>query len=203
MSEGIVLLGEQEDWEDVISESGHNFLVSDEMVLEFDKTLFVEAGAEIPFDLVPAAWHFLNKWDAAIPLWRYGMTAEDVGTPEERKYTKEIIRDMRVLLPATELLFVRRNEAGEQLLEVYKEEMEGGRNKRLAFLRANYKVKPRLCMLPRTWLAKIFEREKMDARGRNRPTSSRLVRVEIEAGRFVKCKPGDEEKVIEMYEAGR
>jgi len=185
----------------------------------FAKTLFVAPGTEVPWDLLPAAWHFLERWDAAVPLWRYGVNAADVGTPSERKRTEEIVRDLRVLLHSHELLFVRDNEAGRALMAAFVEEgRESGGEARLAFLRAVYRVKPRLCVLPRSWLAEVQSRSIRDARARGvrtvagatrssrrgaRPRGQALVRVEIEPGRFVQCHPGDEQKVREMYAARR
>jgi hypothetical protein len=175
--------------------------------MPFDKTLFVEPGTEVPWDLLPAGWHFLDRWDAAVPLWRYGITAAQVGSKNERKRTQEVIRDLRVLLHAVELLFVRDSKDGRALLEAYGGELQNSGEKRLAFLRAMYQVKPRVCILPRSWLAKIYERSKLDARALDvkdtRHTGPRLIQVEIAPGRFVKCNPGDEERVRAMLTGGR
>jgi hypothetical protein len=171
------------------------------MPLAFDKTLFVEPGTGVPWDLLPAAWHFLERWDAAAPLWRYGVNAADVGTPGERTRTQKVIRDLRVLLHAVELLFVRDNEAGRALMGVYRQELSGRGEKRLAFLRALYQIKPRLCVLPRSWLAEVQQRVRKDAqaaRGRRRK-AGKLVTVEIAPGRFVKCHAGDEARVREQF----
>ena len=194
----------------------------------FEKTLFVAPGTEVPWDLLPAAWHFLERWDAAVPLWRYGVNAEDVGTPSERKRTEKIVRDLRVLLHSHELLFVRDNEAGRALMAAFVEEAgeageQGsrgaeGREMRLAFLRALYRVKPRLCVLPRSWLAAVQERSRQDARAREgkgtikrrkaktrteryrgRARGKTLVAVEVAPGVSVQCHKGDEEQVKALY----
>lgn len=173
--------------------------------IPFDKTLIVRSGTRVPWDLLPAAWHFVERWDAAIPLWRYGVTAADVGTAEERQVTQAVIRDLRVLLHSVELLFVRRSKTGVRLVEVW--QSEGG-DQRLAFLRALYQVKPRLCVLPTSWLAKIQQRSQQTLHGFRRhprsPNAGRpLVTVELEPGRLVKCHAGDEEKVLAQFERQR
>lgn len=175
--------------------------------LAFDKTLFVAPGTRVPWDLLPAAWHFLERWDAAVPLWRYGKTANQVGTKEERQRTADIIRDLRVLLHSVELLFVRDNADGQALLSAYRQELDGGNGAgdgtRLAFLRAYYQVKPRLCVLPVTWLAEVAQRARQDAKvGRGRPRQhGALISLEVLPGVWIKCHEGQEEEMRARYQA--
>ena len=174
---------------------------SDSFEIPFDKTLFVE-GVRVPVDLLPAAWHFLERWDMAVPLWRYGQTAQDVGTGGEQAETRLIIRDLRVLLHAYEMLFVRRNESGLAFMRSWERECLSGGDKRLAFLRALYHTKPRLCVLPTSWLAEIAgasAHRDGPARNRQRGPTPPLVTLELEPGRLIRCHPGDEEKVLEHF----
>jgi len=152
LNRGLLLLGE--DRAIMAQARAHELpvLVRDEPRVPWDKTLIVTPGTPVPWDLLPAAWHFLRRWDAAVPLWRYGPTAESIGEQAEREYTRAIVRDLRVLLYNYELLFVRKNVYGETLVATWVEECRGGRNRRLAFLRAVYRIKPRLCVLPRSWV---------------------------------------------------
>ncbi len=171
--------------------------------LPFEKNLIVQAGTRVPWDLLPAAWNFLERWDAAVPLWRYGVVAADVGTPEERHRTQAIVRDLRVLLHSYELLFVRRNEAGCLLVGRWCQECEGGCDRRLAFLRAFYVIKPTLCVLPTTWLADVQGHSKKVAAqaraGRVRPSGGTLIRLELEPGRVVKVAPKDVDAVLARH----
>ncbi len=176
--------------------------------LPFEKTLITIPGTRIPWDLLSTAWDLLDHWDAAVPLWCYSNTAVNLGTEKDRIATKSIIRELRVLLHSYELLFVRKNEAGNALVETWKREMEEGGDKRLAFLRALYQVKPRLCVLPNSWLADVSEKSQKALATRHGIPSSNihkpLVRVELAPGRFVKCHKGDEERVrIAFSQQGR
>lgn len=208
---GILLLGQDELIESRARRHGVHLERGVSPELRFEKTLITVPGARVPWELLPAAWKILDHWDAAVPLFEYTVTAESAGTAEERAATQAIVRDLRVLLYAHELLFVRKNVAGEELVRTWLAEMRPGGEKRLAFLRALYQVKPRLCVLPTTWLLEV--RERQPARGRTvarpqrvtvrrPPPASRrtppLVLVEIAPGRMIKCRPGDEQAVREQ-----
>jgi hypothetical protein len=142
-----------------------------------------------------------------VPLWRYGVNAADVGSKAERARTAAVVRDLRVLLHSVELLFVRDKGYGPDLVAAYREELVGSDEPRLAFLRAMYRVKPRVCVLPVTWLAAVAERSRRDASARleMRPRKTGpMVTVEVAPGRFVKCHKGDEELVRQQFaEQGR
>lgn len=203
---GILLLGK-----DPVNEgrarasAGIEVVIGDRPELLWERTLIAAPGTRIPFDLLPAAWGFLEKWDAAVPLGN--KLAADVGSEADRRATRAVIHDLRVPLHATELLFVRRNETGLALLAAWLEEMETGgpgvpgvdpaRDSRLAFLRAVYRVKPRLCVLPTSWLiAATFPPPPAVAK-KARPGP--LVQVELSPGRFVKVHAGDEERARAMF----
>ncbi len=173
---------------------GLGVTVSSEWAIPYARTLIVSSGA-LPWDLVSAGLHFLERWDVAAPLWRYGVLAADLGTPEERKRTATVCRDLRIPVYAPELLFIRQSEAGEELLRVWRAECALG-DERLAFLRALCLVKPLFCALPCNWLADGQvqaqpHREHARATGR----TSGLISVEIRPGVSVKCFPGEEDKV--------
>jgi len=177
--------------------------------MEFDRALIVAPGTVIPWDLIKHGLHFLQRWDAAAPLWRYGKTAADVGGPGERKRTQKITRDLRILLYSHELLFVRDSPDGRAMLVAWQKEMADGGEPRLAFLRAVYRVKPLFLALPRTWLSEVKDRRtdrrhQQPSRSKKRKTPmadriNALVKVEIAPGRYVRCKPGEEEETLRRW----
>jgi len=164
--------------------------------IAYERTLIVGAGVNVPWSLLDAAWGWLDKWDCAAPLWRYGVLAQDVGGLSERERTEAITRDLRIPLYATELLFVRRSETTEQLLAVWQAERDGG-DERLAFLRALYEVKPLFLALPRSWLAK--RAAPVAQPRRNTGSNVRLVHVQIAPGRSVCCRPDEVEIYRQRY----
>lgn len=205
MNRGVVIRGGSDE---VIKSrarrAGLGVAVMDGWTLPFEQTLVVEAGTRVPWDLLPAAWHFLQRWDAAVPLWRYGVLAADVGTAEEREMTRAVVHDLRVLLHSVELLFVNTLSGGGcDLYLAWADEVqkvESG-DRRLAFLRAVYQVKPRLCVLPTTWLAEVRQWQADVTMARRQPiqAATPMVVVEIEPGRVVKCHAGDEERVRTLW----
>lgn len=91
----------------------------------------------------------VERWEIAAPLMDYQLLACNMGSEEERALTKGVIRDLRVLLYDTRLMFVRRTDETTRLLEMWNKE-EGERS--LAFLRCLYRVKPMMLALPATWV---------------------------------------------------
>jgi predicted O-methyltransferase YrrM len=128
------------------------------------QTLFVGAGVAVPWDLLPAGFGFLDRWDIAAPFTREVVLAQDVSTPEDRGRTEAIVRDLRMPLYEPGLLFVRRQGAGLGFLARWRVECEAGDDERLAFLRALFLEHPHLCALPRIWLAPQAERDAINRR---------------------------------------
>ncbi len=179
-------------------------VVSDSWELPGERVLFAGPGATIPWAMVPAAEGFLAHWDAAVPLWRYGVLAEDLGTPAERERTRGITRDLRIPVYAPELLFVAGSDAGRELVATWRAECEHGRDERLAFIRAHYLVKPRLCVLPRNWLAETGaplrpQHTGAPTRRERAPLPEGVRKVEIAPGRWVRCKAGEEDDVKRVW----
>jgi hypothetical protein len=202
MNIGILLLERDEIIESRAKRYKVNLKLGDALSLPFDRTLITKPGTAVPWELLPAAWELLDKWDAAVPFWEYTETAVNVGSHEDRKRTQDVVRDLRVLLHATELVFVKKNQVGIDLVSCWQDELAHGGDERLAFLRATYKVKPRLCILPTSWLnARRVVVTALPRQPRN--ADKPLIRVEIQPGRFVKCHEGDEKVVLAMMDRGR
>lgn len=72
--------------------------VAAEWGLPWTWTLFLGSGFTVPWDLVPAGFKFLKRWDAAAPLWRQGMLAGGLGTAAEREQTLAVCLDLRIPL---------------------------------------------------------------------------------------------------------
>lgn len=155
--------------------SGVVFVAADSMLVRDFKSKFGDAevlnvpepGPEIPFvytmylsgkvpfryALVPAGYGLLETWEIAVPLWDYNQLACDVGSDQDRAATKAVIRDLRVPLYDTRVMFVRRTPSTQAVFKRWSEERGciDSADTRLAFLRALYAVKPLVLALPTTW----------------------------------------------------
>jgi hypothetical protein len=84
-------------------------------------------------------------------MWDYNELAATVGTDEDRAKVKAVIRDLRVPLYDTRLIFARKTETTIRLFKEYNTELSNGMDDKLAFLLALYRVKPFLLPVPLTW----------------------------------------------------
>jgi len=204
MKSGIVIRKDDKVARARAAKCGVGVILSQEWALPWERTLFIAPATCVPWDLVGPGFDFLAKWDAAAPLWRYGAMAADLGTPEDRKRTASLTRDLRLLVFTPELLFVRSSEAGKALVETWRAECTSGADEKLAFLRALYLVKPLFCALPRSWLADLEARARADLIAQqqiDRSLGEPLITVEISPGRFIRCHKRDKDKVLAQFQA--
>ncbi len=155
MTERVVLRAPDSEIERWALGAGYILEMHQDWDLRGERTLFVAPGARMPRDLLKQGFRLLERWDVAVPLWRYGVLAKDIGTEAERERTKAIVLDLRVLLYAHEVLFVRPEGDGERFIQAWRGECVPGANERLAFLRALHAVKPLVCTLPQEWVARL------------------------------------------------
>ena len=135
-----------------LSESKLGITEGDGAELKYPKTLLWKPSLRLRGELVPVGFHLLTKWQLAVPLWDYKELACHIGTEEERERTEAVIRELRVPLYDTRLMFVKRCGDTRRLIDVWQAE-EG--DERLAFLRALYQVNPLILALPITWKGKM------------------------------------------------
>jgi hypothetical protein len=182
--------------------------ISDDWEMPYERNLFVLNGVELQWDLLDAGFHFVERWDAAAPMWRYGILAKDLGGPDEQERTKLLTKDLRIPVYAPELLFVRNSEAGQQLLQVWRAECSTGKDEKLAFLRALCLVKPMFLPLPANWLrvdaATVAAQLAVGIEvQQEKPRRPAMVHLEVAPGRYVCCSPGQEEVYRERFLARR
>ena len=176
--------------------AGWQVIMSDSDEIPWPQTVFISQGINVPWDLLEFGFSFLDSWEIAAPIWRYDTLASEIARGDDRKRTEALIHDLRVMLYAHELLFVRDCDNARVLLETWQREIAAvpDGDVRLAFLRALYIVKPFVLALPNSWLADPAT-SRHNKRDFARIGQVPLVRVEVGPGRFVRCRQGDEEKV--------
>jgi len=120
--------------------------------LVYSRNLIWDPMSGLNFNLMPVGYErMVNGWQMAVPLVNYDLLATDIGTEEERAYTETIIRDLRVPVYDSNIIFATRCEDVSKWLACWEQEQKKGEDVRLAFLRALYITKPIICALPTTW----------------------------------------------------
>jgi len=122
--------------------------------LIWTRTMLWDVSAQLRIDLLSAAFMWLSWWECVIPLWSYTELAFSMGDEVERKYTKSIVRDLRVPVYDPRVMWLRKCPDCTELLKVWSEEKSKGKDERLALLRALYIVKPVVCAAPASWIAR-------------------------------------------------
>lgn len=120
-----------------------DFELPHERTLIWDGSTAIDGRMYLGFQL-------LDTWQIAAPVCDYDTLASHLGSEEDRAKTKAVIRDLRVPLYDTRLIFVRRDADTERLFRLWKDDQGG--DARLAFLRALYQVKPLILPLPTSWV---------------------------------------------------
>lgn len=191
---GIVFVGNHPTEIKRLRNAGYEVKVVDEPCVPFEKTLIIKAGEHIPHELLEFGFGLLDKWDIATPMSAYGDQAYLHGEDSDRKLTKEIVGDLRFITYHTGFIFCHRK--NKYIIEDWNQE-EGDRT--LAFVRTIFKHKPKLCVLPVSWLRSLqFDSNQFISRRGHAPRRHRkpLVKVDLGNGQFVKVEQGQEELVL-------
>ena len=126
-------------------------LVTGEPNIAFNKTMAWDPHAPLRTELISAGFGFLDTWEIACPLFSYDRLAIHTGSEAERAKTQAVIRDLRVPMYDTRLIFVRNCENTKRLFDQWLNEKDAGGDEQLSFMRAFYAVKPLMLALPITW----------------------------------------------------
>lgn len=148
---GIVVLNASAEMIKRSGETEIRAVESDRPRLEYPLTLLWHPQALLRHELLPVGFSLLKTWQVVCPLWDYETLACQVGSEEERERTKAVVKDLRVPLYDTNLIYVKRCGDTERLIDQWNAE-EG--DEKLAFLRALYMVKPLILAVPITWTGK-------------------------------------------------
>jgi hypothetical protein len=122
--------------------------------LPFTETLIWKPGFDLRLDLLLKGFQLLKTWQVVVPLFDYTTLAANVGTVSDRQATKAVIRDLRVPLRDTRLIYLRRCDATRELVNTWRDVAHECKEERLAFLQALYMVKPLVCDVPCSWTGK-------------------------------------------------
>lgn len=128
--------------------------------LHYNRTLLLDPSAKPNMALVPVGFQrLLAGWEMAVPVLPHEghdyLTAEMIGTPQDRERTKEVVHDLRCPVYDPRVIFALKCDVAQAVIEQWDQERcEKHTDSRLAFLRAFYEHKPLMCALPATWYGK-------------------------------------------------
>lgn len=105
-------------------------------------------------EVISTGFKWLENFQLCVPMFSYETLACDVGNEQDRMLAKNILKELRVPLYNTHLMFVRRCSETKELIKLWQEYNEQISNENLAFLCALYEVKPLHLALPSTWIKK-------------------------------------------------
>jgi hypothetical protein len=149
---GVVVVGETEIPEHMFdSIVGLAVKNSPVPAIIFQYNLIWTPSLPLRVELLPTAMHLLDTWEIIVPMWDYNELAAGIGSEEDRAKVKATVRDLRVPLYDTRMMFVRKTDSTERLFAEYVKELSAGMEDKLAFLLALYRVKPFIMPTPLTW----------------------------------------------------
>lgn len=146
---GVVIWGGAPGNEAVLDDL--RFVHSDEPRLEYHQTMLWRPDLALKMHMVPVGFSLLKRWQIAVPLCDYDTLAMHVGNGQDHEAVLKLVSDLRMPVYDIRLMFVRRCPDTERLFELWRQEPG---ERRLAFMRALFQVKPLVLALPTTWTAK-------------------------------------------------
>ena len=128
--------------------------------LPWAKTIIWDTSVILRTEIIPTGLGLLDTWQIAMPLWDEYSLAIYEGDEADREQTKDVVRDLRVPLYDTRLIYAKQCDEVSQLFARWGEERQKGGSTRLAFLRAFYRVKPFMLALPITWTGQYIDQDR-------------------------------------------
>lgn len=132
-----------------------SFTQTDKPEIPFSETLIYDPKfTKIRPEFIGIGFYWLKSFEVVMPLWSYSELAIHIGSEQDRIITKEVIRDLRVPVYDSVLIYVRRSKKTLEFIDTYNQYCEKIKEKKLALLCAFYEHKPITLALPTTWLNK-------------------------------------------------
>jgi len=127
------------------------------LCLPWERTLVMSAGAGCTAETVALGMMRLAPddypaWELVVKLASFTRLARDVGSAEEQALTLAALGDLQLPVYDTRLLWVRRTEATEEVIQLWRAEVEQGHDPQHAFLRVVYTHPVALNTLPADWV---------------------------------------------------
>jgi hypothetical protein len=129
----------------------------DVLALPWKRTLIMDKGVgctaeTVALGMMRLAPDSYPAWEMVAKLASFTRTLASVGTEDEKARTLEALGDLRLPVYDTRLLWVRRTPATEEVIRLWRAEVEQGHDPQHAFLRVVYRNPVALNTLPADWV---------------------------------------------------
>lgn len=126
---------------------------SDDYYMFYSENMIWNNGVNIRRENLFVGFKLLKNWQLAVPLHSYDdLAIHQTMTKDEKSYIKAAIKELRVPIYNTDLMFVRRCDETQELFNQWEIEKTIIENNSLSFHVAMYKTNPVLCALPVNWV---------------------------------------------------
>ena len=157
MDAGVLTIGHDAP-EDMCEKYGLEVRRGNMLELPWERTVLWSAGTRLTAEAIVLGLMRIDAedpdlaWEMAAMLDKKSRLAKDVGTEKDKARTLEVLGDLRLPVYETGALWVRRTEMAEEVLRLWRAEVDAGAGERHAFLRTIYSCRVLLCTLPADWI---------------------------------------------------
>jgi len=126
---------------------------SDDYHMFYSENMIWNNGVNIRRENLFVGFKLLKNWQLAVPLHSYDdLAVHQTMTKDEKIYLKSAIKELRVPIYNTDLMFIRRCDETQALFNQWEIEKTIIENNSLSFHVAMYKTVPVICSLPVNWV---------------------------------------------------
>ena len=157
MDAGVLTIGHDVPG-DMCDKYGLEIRRGDQLELPWERTVLWYPGASLTTEALVLGLMRIDAedpelaWEMAAMLDSESRLAQDVGTEEDKAFTMEVLGDLRLPVYGTKVLWVRKTEMTEEVLRLWRAEVDAGADERHAFVRTIYSCRVKLCTLPANWI---------------------------------------------------
>ena len=157
MDAGVLTIGHDAP-DEMCDKYGLEIRRGNQLELPWERTVLWYPGASLTAEAIVLGLMRIDAddqelaWEMAAMLDSKTRLVQDIGTEEDKAFTMEVLGDLRLPVYGTQVLWVRQTEMTEEVLRLWRAEVDAGCDERHAFVRTIYSCRVKLCTLPANWI---------------------------------------------------